>query len=87
MKANLAMIKRAEHEISRAGQSRAFERHIGRHARLAGEAPVRLGVFVHAVLDCACLRCRERLGEIDAGHLADEMPMKLSDRDRHGASP
>src|ERR1700712_5468205 len=45
------------------------------------------GILVHAVLDRARFVCGEGLGEIDAGYFADEMRMKLSNRDRHGASP
>ena len=43
------MVDRAEHEIGGAFQRRTFRRDAGRHARLADEAAIGLGVFVHAV--------------------------------------
>ena len=49
MKRGLAMIERAEHEIGRALQRRAFGGDAGRRARLADEAAVGLRIFVDAV--------------------------------------
>src|SRR4029078_8462721 len=45
----LTMVDRAQHEIGRAFQRRDFRRHAGRHARLADEAAIGLGIFVDTV--------------------------------------
>src|ERR1700694_1659604 len=45
------------------------------------------GVFIHAGFDIPCLLRRQGFAQIDAGHLAEKMRVKLPDRDRHGVSP
>jgi hypothetical protein len=40
-------------------------------------------VFVHGGLDLACFGLGERLAQIEAGHLADEVFLQLPDGDRH----
>jgi len=45
------------------------------------------GVFVHAGLDLDRLVPGQGLAQIDARHLADEMLVKLADRNRHRVSP
>ena len=45
------------------------------------------GVFVHRRLDLARLLLRQRLAQIEAGHLADKMLVQLADSQGHGAYP
>jgi hypothetical protein len=52
---------------------------------LAGEH--QHGVLVHARLDGGHLLARERLGDVDAGHLADEDRVEGTDGDGHGWFP
>jgi len=45
------------------------------------------GVFVHAGLDLDRLVPGQGFAQIEAGHLAHEMLVKLADRHRHRVSP
>jgi hypothetical protein len=45
------------------------------------------GIFIHAGLDLGGLLRRQWLSQIDAGNFAEEIGVKLPDRDRHSVSP
>ena len=76
-------------DVAAAGNLEAAEVGAEHHLLLVGEpliAEHEDGVLVHAGLDSSDLGLADRLGDVDAGHLAGEARRHSADGDRHGVA-